>query len=149
MAGTYTYDPMLSTLKDRMRFELGDVFVNEDDPFDGNVCAITDEEIQAVLAMHSDSWNKAKLALLDAICNKLSYESSFSVGDMSIELGKRAWLWEQRRTAVRKEILANQSGAIPKWDTGAYNRSLDGGHYFRRGSMSNPAATGNDGNGEY
>lgn len=148
MPGTYTYDPMLPTNKDEMRFQLGDVLVSDTDPTDGSKCVISDEEIMAMIAKHSDDWNGAKLAIIDAICMKLSYEVTVSVGDMALELGKRAWLWEQRRTALRKEIQSNQSGAVPRWNSASMSNAADGGHYFKRNAHSNPGVMPYDGLGE-
>ena len=67
--GNYTYEPgsIIEAGKDRMRFELGDTMVEGG----SDTCALTDEEISAVLSKFPGKWKRAKLALLESICRRL------------------------------------------------------------------------------
>ena len=148
MPGTYTYDPMLPTDKDKMRFELGDALVSETDASDGSKCVVSDEEIMAILSLNSESWSNAKLALLDAICNRLAYEVTVYVGDMSLELGKRAWHFKQLRDEFAAELRRNHATSYPRWNSSSMDNASDGGHYFRRNAHSDPNVSVFDGAGE-
>ena len=58
----YTYEPgkIAEPGKDRMRFELGDTEVEGG----AETSALTDIEIETVLALYPGRWKRAKLALL-------------------------------------------------------------------------------------
>ena len=77
MAGTYSYDPgkLSERGKDLMRFELGDTMVEGKE----KTCALTDEEYTAMLKMNK-SWKRAKLACLEAIFRRFSYEVDTQTG---------------------------------------------------------------------
>lgn len=76
----YTYDPARigEKGKDRMRFELGDTMVEGG----AETTALTDEEITAVLGIYPTRWKKAKLALVESVCRRFSYEVDTRVGPL-------------------------------------------------------------------
>ena len=72
---TYSYDPtqIRARGKDQMRFELGDTQTDGG----ADTCALADEEYEAVLAglkAGKKAWLCAKLAVLEAILFKMSYQ---------------------------------------------------------------------------
>ena len=82
MAGAYSYDPgkLSERGKDLMRFELGDTMVEGKE----KTCALTDEEYTAILEMNK-SWKRAKLACLEAIFRRFSYEVDTQTGPLSLQ----------------------------------------------------------------
>ncbi|HCI73124.1 MAG TPA: hypothetical protein DHV42_01105, partial [Lachnospiraceae bacterium] len=84
----YTYDPekIPENGMDRMRFELGDTAVEGY----GLTAALSDEEYHAAIAMHPDSWKRAKLACLRSICMRFAYEVDTKEGPLSFALSDRA-----------------------------------------------------------
>ena len=81
---TYSYDPtqIRARGKDQMRFELGDTQTDGG----ADTCALADEEYEAVLAdlkAGKKAWLYAKLAVLEAILFKMSYQV-----DTRIEIGR-------------------------------------------------------------
>lgn len=103
----YTYEPgnIRAPCKDRMRFELGDTMV-EGGP---DTCALTDEEIQAMLDAHQKSWKRAKLMLLESICRRFAYEPDTRTGPLSLSLQARAELWRKDYEQLKKEVGASPS----------------------------------------
>ena len=75
MAGAYTYDPskLSDRGKDLMRFELGDTMVEGRE----KTSALSDEEYEALLEMNKN-WKRAKLACIESIFRRFSYELSES-----------------------------------------------------------------------
>ena len=90
---TYTYDPTKITDGglDQMRFELGDTIVD----MDGISSPLCDEEYTAIITKYGDNWRKARLACLNAIVMKLSYEVNTSVGGLSYSLSERYERWKK------------------------------------------------------
>ena len=86
----YTYDPskISEAGKDRMRFELGDTAVTE------QTAALSDEEITAVLGMYPGKWKRAKLALVESVCRRFSFEVNTEIGGLSLGLQARAEAWQ-------------------------------------------------------
>lgn len=135
---TYTYDPskISEKGKDRMRFELGDTMVEGG----AETAALTDEEINAVLALYPSRWKKAKLALVESLCRRFSYEVDTDVGPLSLGLQGRAEAWR----AMYEELKAS----IGNFAAPSANPAAIGGRpYFYAGMMDNPAADRKEGGG--
>lgn len=128
MSKTYTYNPVLISEqgKDRMRFELGDTMVEGA----AETCALTDEEINAVLALYPSKWKKAKLALVENVCRRFSYEVDTDVGPLSLGLLGRAEAWR----SIYNELKASVSNySVPSANQAALNTPP----YFYSGMMNN------------
>lgn len=101
---SYTYNPanIQAYNKDRMRFELGDTMV------DGGAatCALSDEEYLAVLMLHKGKWRKAKLALIESILRRFSYEVDTKIGPLSLSLRQRVEDWQKLYEEVKAEASA-------------------------------------------
>ncbi len=135
---TYTYDPnkISEKGKDRMRFELGDTMVEGG----AETAALTDKEINAVLALYPSRWKKAKLALVESLCRRFSYEVDTDVGPLSLGLQGRAEAWR----AMYEELKASVGNfAAPS----ANPVAIGGSPYFYAGMMDNPAADRKGGGG--
>ena len=76
----FSYDPSLPTLKDKVRFYLGDT--NQDNYF------LEDEEIDAILSSVGDNLQKALYLSCKAILSKVAKEYSKSLGDARLQLGE-------------------------------------------------------------
>lgn len=135
MAKTYTYEPdkISETGKDRMRFELGDTMVEGG----ANTSALTDEEIAAMIQIHIGRWKKAKLALLESICRRFSYEPDTKTGPLSYSFGERAKLWREDYDKLKAEV-ANGSVSVPKY--GGDENGNEKPPYFYTGMMENREA---------
>lgn len=135
---TYTYDPTKISQhgKDRMRFEIGDTMVEGG----AETAALTDEEINAVLDAYPGRWKRAKLAIVESLCRRFSFEVDTDVGPLSLGLQGRVTVWRE----MYKELKAETGGyAAPSANTSA----IDKPPYFYTGMMDNPAAGRNKGGG--
>lgn len=128
---SYTYNPDNVCIDgiDKMRFELGDVMIN----YNERSAALTDEEISAVLEKYPDNWKRAKLALLESILMRFSYEVDTTVGKLSLGLRDRYNAWKAMRDELKREI--EQSTSVP-----IINGKAMTGHYFRNGMHDNISA---------
>ena len=131
---TYTYDP--SEIRDggvsQARFELGDIQVEGE----SESCYLCDEEIQAVLDS-TPSRKQALYLLADAVCIRLSYETSWKNDQTAFNLSERADRWIALRDRFKK--AADAEACMPS--SGAVRDSIqgsDGGHYFHRGMHKSP-----------
>ncbi len=122
----YTYNP--ASCQDhgvnQMRLELGDTAVEGQ-----NKTAVLCDEEYAALLTNETSWKRAKLACVEAILMKLSYEVDTSVGGLSYSLNQRADRWLKLRDKLKQEL----SIAAPTGDP----RALHGGHYFYPNMLAN------------
>ncbi len=135
---TFTYDPakLGENGKDKMRFELGDTMVEGG----SETTYLTDEEIIAILGAYPNRWKRAKLALVESLCRRFSYEVDTDVGPLSLGLKGRVEAWRD----MYKELKAEIGGyAVPKANPAA----IGGGAYFYTGMMDNPSAGGKEGGG--
>lgn len=142
---TYTYDPALigEYGKDRMRFELGDTMV-----CDGKLtCALCDEEYLVLLdgATTARAWKKAKLACLESIFRRFSYEPDTKAGPLSLSLGERARLWKEEYEKLKDDL---KKGAASPEAINLLAGNGAGGHhappYFYAGMMSTEESEGKD-----
>lgn len=100
----YTYDPTkcMDGGVDQMRFELQDTVVEQ-----GEITSpLCDEEYQAVLKKHEQSWKMARYVCLKAIVMKLSYEVSTSIDGLSYSLSERYPRWKEMMDEEKKSLAA-------------------------------------------
>lgn len=105
MAYTYTPSNIAGYGPDRMRFELGDTMVTGEEL----TCALCDEEYAALIpaTVHTArQWKKAKLACLESIFRRFSYEPDTKDGNLQLSLGDRAKLWKQMYDELKAELKA-------------------------------------------
>ena len=107
---TYSYDPtqIRQRGKDQMRFELGDTQTEGG----ADTCALSDEEYTAILdgiKGGKKAWLFAKLAVLEAILFKLSYQVDTKIDVLEYDLGARADRWKKLYDDLKKQALATVS----------------------------------------
>lgn len=133
---TYSYDPtqIRAGGKDQMRFELGDTYTEGG----AETCALADEEYEAVLAERKEggkAWVRAKLAVLEAILFKMSYQTDTKIDVLQYSgLGDRAERWRKMYDDLRKRTLAASS--VPSLAPSAAGTAP----YFHKGMGENPRA---------
>ena len=108
----YTYNPedIINPGKDRMRFELGDTVVDKEH----EAAALSDQEYIAIITAafeNEKGWKYAKLKCLEAICMKLSFEVSTTIGPLEYQYGQRAERWRQLYQEMKLEFRT--SSAFP------------------------------------
>ena len=135
---TYTYNPMMIVNNglDRMRFELGDTDVNGKE----QTAALSDEEINAVLCLYPGRWKRAKLALVESICKRFSFEVDTKVGSMSLGLQARAETWRSMYAELKAECLKM---SVPSVNPA----SIKGSAYFHIDMHSNQASNSHESGG--
>ena len=128
----------------RMRFELGDVMVEGREM----TCALCDEEYLAVIPenIHTKrQWKKAKLACLESIFRRFSYETDTKTGPLSLSLGERAKLWQEEYEKLKAEL---KKGAVSANGVAVLTGNGTGTHpvppYFYNGMMSTEESEGKD-----
>lgn len=129
MAGTYTYAPskLSDRGKDLMRFELGDTMVEGRE----KTSALSDEEYEALLEMNKN-WKRAKLACIESIFRRFSYEPDTQTGPLSLQFGARAKLWQEEYEKLKASISKScLSESAIKMQGDSY-----GSPYFYTGMMS-------------
>ena len=138
MTKTYQYDPTnIETYSvDRMRLELGDTQVEGQE----NTAALCDEEYQGLINTYyinnRGSWALAKFKCLEAIFMRLSYESDFEIGGMSIDLSKRFEHWRKLYLEQKKTFQGTSIGTETAYSAQPWGKT-DGGHYFYSGMLGN------------
>ncbi len=132
MQRSYTYNPakLGEKGKDRMRFELGDTMVEGE----AQTCALSDEEYAAILDIYQDKWRRAKLALIESILRRFSYEVDTRVGPLSLSLSQRLEVWKAMYQELKKECAG---ACVPS----SKLMAIDGEHYFYAGMMENKNAS--------
>lgn len=129
----YTYDPakIAENGKDAMRFQLGDTQVDGG----AGTAFLADEEIVAVIAINKTNWKRAKYALIEAVCNRLAFETDWSDDGTSFKLDQRAERWRKMLADAKKdlEVSVPLPGSIKD-----SMRGSDGGHYFYGGMQQSP-----------
>ena len=132
---TYSYDPtkIRERGKDQMRFELGDTVTEGG----ADTCALSDEEYDAILDGLKEgkkSWVRAKLAVLEAIMFRFSYQVDTKVDVLQYGLGDRAAHWKQLYDDLKKQVRASVS--VPAMASAIQNTPP----YFHTGMEENPRA---------
>ena len=136
----YTYDPskIPEGGRDRMRFELGDVMVENE----GEVAALSDEEYDAMLSMYRGRWRKAKIACLTSIVSRFMYEVDTTVDDTRYALHQRYEAWKKMLDELKAEEAML---AVPS----ANPNAISPRHYFYEGMHENTNAGGTTTGGGY
>lgn len=138
---TYSYDPtkIKARGKDQMRFELGDTLTDGG----ADTCALADEEYEAALDGLKDgkkAWQYAKLAVLEAILFKMSYQVDTKIDVLQYSFGDRAERWQKLYDTLKKQVRATAS--IPTLAPSM----METPPYFHKGMEENPRAMhGTDG----
>lgn len=132
---TYSYDPtkIRERGKDQMRFELGDTVTEGG----ADTCALSDEEYDAILDGLKEgkkAWVRAKLAVLEAIMFRFSYQVDTKVDVLQYGLGDRAAHWKQLYDDLKKQARASVS--VPVMASAIQNTPP----YFHTGMEENPRA---------
>ncbi len=91
----WTYDPLLSTLKDKVRFIVGDT--------DQNNPLVSDYEILYALSVKGQNPICAASLIAFAISAKLSKEADKAIGDLKISLSQRAQNYYRLGETLKKE----------------------------------------------
>lgn len=143
---TYLYDPKNINQygKDRMRFELGDTMVEGKE----QTCALCDEEYVALLpekVYTKRQWKKAKLACIESIFRRFSYEPDTKVGPLSLSFGERAKLWQEEYEKLKDDLKkgAASSESISMLN-GFGHQERPTPPYFFTGMMSTEESEGKD-----
>ena len=99
----FSYDPSKigEPGLDRMRFELGDVFVEEPE----KSAYLSDEEISVVIES-SSTWKRAKLRLIETILRRFSYEVDTKVAEADWKLHQRVDAWKTEYNRLKSEVDA-------------------------------------------
>ena len=132
---TYSYDPtkIRERGKDQMRFELGDTVTEGG----ADTCALSDEEYDAILDGLKEgkkAWVRAKLAVLEAIMFRISYQMDTKVDVLQYSFGDRAAHWKQLYDDLKKQVRASVS--VPAMASAIQNTPP----YFHTGMEENPRA---------
>lgn len=126
---TYSYNPakLEENGVDLMRFELGDTMVEGKE----KTCALCDEEYKAVISRNK-KWKKAKLACIESIFRRFSYEPDTTTGPLHYAFGDRAKLWQEEYQRLKQELSQEGVSAC------AVELQTGGGKppYFYTGMMS-------------
>lgn len=135
---TYSYDPrkIRERGKDQMRFEVGDTAVEHG----ADTCMLADEEYEAILdglKPGGKAWILAKLAVVEAILFKLSYQVDTKIDVLSYDLGERADRYKKLYDDLKKK--ADGLGSVPTLPPDMLHAPA----YFHKEMQSNPAATVN------
>jgi len=113
--------------KDRMRFELGDVMVADG----ARNAYLSDDEIEAMIEANKPSWLRAKLALVESVLRRFSYEVDTQSGPLRLSLNQRYAAWKAMYDQLKTE--AEAASSIP--DYGAKGRTRP--PYFYEGMHDN------------
>ena len=104
---SFTYDGAL--LADgglnQMRFELGDVLVEEPD----KTALLMDEEIKAVIAAFPHSWRSAKFELIKSVLYRFTPEVDTKSGPVQWSLSQRYAQWKVLYEELKKELSVTSS----------------------------------------
>ena len=132
---TYSYDPtkIKARGKDQMRFELGDTQTDGG----ADTCALADEEYESMLSGLKDgkkAWQYAKLAVLEAILLKMSYQVDTKIDVLQYSFGARAEKWQKLYDTLKKQVLA--AASVPTLAPSVRETPP----YFYKGMEENPRA---------
>lgn len=136
---TWTFDPALSTARDKVRLALGDTDTNDQQ--------IPDESIAAMLAAYGDDVGAASVALAESLAAKYArLASDISVDGASFDYS--ALVENYRQIATRLRVAGGEgSGAlgdpnvsgVSQGDIDSVDANTDRpGNAFRVGSMDAP-----------
>ena len=130
VTGTRSYTYNGAQLADgginQMRFELGDVLVEEPD----KTALLTDEEIAAMIAAFPQSWRRAKFELIKSVLYRFAPEVDTKSGPVQWSLSQRYAQWKALYEELKKELSLTSS--LPEMP-GTQHRSP----YFYEGMHDN------------
>lgn len=133
---SYTYDGSMiaDAGLNQMRFELGDVLVEEAD----KTAYLTDEEITAMINAYPEKWKRAKLELVKSLLYRFAPEVDTQSGPVSWSLSQRYSQWKALYEDLKGSAEASEMAPIgpggrfrpPYFREGMHdNRSMIGGRY--------------------
>ena len=133
MTRSFTYDgaQIADSGINQMRFELGDVLVEEPD----KTALLTDEEITAMIAAFPQSWRRAKFELIKSILYRFAPEVDTKSGPVQWSLSQRYAQWKALYEELKKELSIVSS--LPEMP-GAHHRPP----YFFEGMHDNEQGRG-------
>lgn len=133
MTRSFTYDgaQIADSGINQMRFELGDVLVEEPD----KTALLTDEEITAMIAAFPQSWRRAKFELIKSILYRFAPEVDTKSGPVQWSLSQRYAQWKAIYEELKKELSV--IGSLPELP-GAHHRPP----YFFEGMHDNEQGRG-------
>ena len=104
----FSYNPALINDHNlnQMRFELGDVFVEEP----AKTTYLTDEEIIAAIE-GSQSWRRAKFRLVETLLRRFSYEVDVEIKEASWKLNQRVDEWKDLWKRLKSELEVEELGS--------------------------------------
>ena len=105
---TFSYNP--NQINDgglnRLRFELGDVFVAEPE----KTAYLCDEEYLS--ALEAGSFKRAKFRLVETLLRRFSYEVDTKVADAEWKLHERIAEWKDLYNRLKAELDAEEVGKV-------------------------------------
>nr|DAX35163.1 MAG TPA: hypothetical protein [Bacteriophage sp.] len=133
MTRSFTYDgaQIADSGINQMRFELGDVLVEEPD----KTALLTDEEITAMIAAFPQSWRRAKFELIKSVLYRFAPEVDTKSGPVQWSLSQRYAQWKAIYEELKKELSV--IGSLPELP-GAHHRPP----YFFEGMHDNEQGRG-------
>ena len=98
MSRSFTYDgaQIADGGINQMRFELGDVLVEEPD----KTALLTDEEIMAVITAFPHAWRRAKFELIKSVLYRFAPEVDTKSGPVQWSLSQRYAQWKKELSVV-------------------------------------------------
>ena len=96
-----------------------------------------DQEYKAVIEAYP-RWKRAKLACVESILRRFSYEVNTKVGELNLSLSDRLDYWKKLYSDLKADVSASAPLANPA--------AINGDHYFYAGMMENHG-TGRGGGG--
>ena len=133
MTRSFTYDgaQIADSGINQMRFELGDVLVEEPD----KTALLTDEEITAMITAFPHSWRRAKFELIKSVLYRFAPEVDTKSGPVQWSLSQRYAQWKALYEELKKELSIVSS--LPELP-GAHRRPP----YFFEGMHDNEQGRG-------
>lgn len=140
MKELYSYDPTKIAERgmDRMRFELGDT----DTSAGRDTAALCDDEYAAIIEIYGSNWSRAKLACVESILRRFSYEVDTKVGPLTLNFSQRIAVWQSLRDELKK-VVASSSAPL------ANRQAVSRKHYYYPGMQQNGPLTSTERGGGF
>ena len=87
---------------------------------------MSDQEYKAVIEAYP-RWKRAKLACVESILRRFSYEVNTKVGELNLSLSDRLDYWKKLYSDLKADVSASAPLANPA--------AINGDHYFYAGMM--------------
>lgn len=108
---TWSYDPSLSTDKDRVRFLSGDTDTSDQ--------MVSNEEITGVLSMYTDNIFRGAAAVCRHLASKFSRQADQEIDDMRKALSQRAKAFADRASELDAQASSGvTASSMPTWYAG-------------------------------